>query len=223
MRAAASPERRKVNEHYFKTGPGEYAEGDKFLGLSVPALRELAREHKLLSLRNATALLKSPWHEERALALMILVRQYQRGDEKAKSAIHSLYLRNTKYINNWDLVDVSAERIVGPHLPAGQRGLLVRLAKSKDLWERRIAILSTFHYIKAGEFDDALRIATIHLDDDEDLIHKATGWMLREIGNRDRRAEEAFLRKHAARMPRTMLRYAIEKFPEPLRRKYMAR
>ena len=222
LRTAASPARRKVNEGYFKTGPGEYAEGDKFIGLSVPSLRALAREHKALSLRDATTLLKSPWHEERALALMILVRQYQRGDEKTRAAIHSLYLRNTKHINNWDLVDVSAEHIVGPQLPRGKRGLLVRLAKSKDLWERRIAILSTFHYIKAGEFDDALRIATIHLDDDEDLIHKATGWMLREIGKRDRRVEEAFLRKHATRMPRTMLRYAIEKFPEPLRRKYMA-
>lgn len=223
MRAASSPARRKVNEGYFKTGPGEYAEGDKFIGLSVPSLRALAREHKTLSLRDATTLLKSAWHEERALALMILVRQYQRGDAETRAAIHALYLRHTKHINNWDLVDVSAEHIVGPHLPRGKRGLLGRLAKSKDLWERRIAILSTFHYIKAGEFDDALRIATMLLDDDEDLIHKATGWMLREIGNRDRGAEEAFLRKHATRMPRTMLRYAIEKFPEPLRRKYMAR
>ena len=223
LRAAASPARRKVNEGYFKTGAGEYAEGDKFIGLGVPSLRALAREHHALSLRDATTLLKSQWHEERALALLILVRQYQRGDDDTKAAIHSLYLRNTKHINNWDLVDVSAEHIIGPHLPRGKRGLLVRLAKSKDLWERRIAILSTFHYIKAGEFDDALRIATIHLTDDEDLIHKATGWMLREIGDRDRRVEEAFLRMHAARMPRTMLRYAIEKFPEPLRRKYMAR
>ena len=216
-----SPARAAVSRGYFKTGPGEYAEGDKFIGLSVPALREVAREYRSLAHGDAATLLRSPWHEERALALMVLVWQYQRGDARQKTAIHALYLRNTKYINNWDLVDCSAEHIVGPHLPKGKRALLVRLAKSRDLWERRISILSTFAYIKQREFGDALRIALLLRDDEEDLIHKAVGWMLREIGNRDRSAEEVYLRKHAHRMPRTMLRYAVERFPAPLRKKYM--
>ncbi|HKS05047.1 MAG TPA: DNA alkylation repair protein [Gemmatimonadaceae bacterium] len=223
LRAAASPARRKVNEGYFKTGPGEYAEGDKFIGLSVPFLRGVAREHRDMSLSVATSLLKSAWHEERLLALIVLVRQYQKGDERMRAAIYALYMRSTRFINNWDLVDLSAEHIVGPHLPPGKRAVLVRLAKSKDLWERRIAMLSTFHYIRQKKFDDALRIATILLGDDEDLIHKAVGWMLREIGNRDRAVEERFLVRHAKDMPRTMLRYAIERFPEPLRRKYLSR
>jgi 3-methyladenine DNA glycosylase AlkD len=223
LRAAASPARRKVNEGYFKTGPGEYAEGDKFIGLSVPFLRTVAREHRDMPLTVTKALLRSPWHEERLLALIVLVRQYQKGDERTRAAIHTLYMRSTRYINNWDLVDVSAEHIVGSHLPRGKRALLVRLAKSKDLWERRVAMLSTFHYIRRKDFADALRIATLLLDDDEDLIHKAVGWMLREIGNRDRAVEEAFLQKHAKRMPRTMLRYAIERFPQPLRRQYLVR
>jgi 3-methyladenine DNA glycosylase AlkD len=222
LTAAATTQRAAVNATFFKTGPGEYGEGDKFIGVDVPTLRKLAREFEDLPLRNVAAMLSSRWHEERSLALLILVRQYQRGEHKQREAIHQLYLRNTKYINNWDLVDSSAEHIVGPHLAPPDRAILVRLAKSKDLWERRIAMLATFHYIKAGEFKDALRIATLLLDDTHDLIHKAVGWMLREIGNRDRGAEEAFLRKHKSRMPRTMLRYAIERFPEPLRRRYLA-
>jgi 3-methyladenine DNA glycosylase AlkD len=219
--AVASPERATVNASFFKTGPGEYGEGDRFIGVNVPTLRKLSREFEDLPLRSVATMLSSPWHEERLLSLLILVRQYQRGERRQRDAIHRVYLKNTRYINNWDLVDLSAEHIVGPHLPAADRALLVRLAKSKGLWERRIAMLATFHYIKAGEFTDALRIATLLLDDPHDLIHKAVGWMLREIGNRDRRVEETFLRQHALRMPRTMLRYAIERFPEPLRRRYL--
>ena len=221
LNAAASPARASVSASFFKTGPGEYGEGDRFLGVNVPTLRKLSSEFGQLSLRTLATLLSSRWHEERLLSLLILVRQYQRGEEAHRDVIHRFYLRNTRFINSWDLVDSSAEHIVGPHLRPAQRVLLVRLATSTDLWERRIAMLATFHYIKAGEYKDALRIASILLDDPHDLIHKAVGWMLREIGNRDRRVEEAFLRKHAARMPRTMLRYAVERFPESLRRRYL--
>lgn len=218
-----TPARVAVTKRYFKTGPGEYGHGDRFLGLSVPAVRSVVRAHRDLPLREVTALLRSEWHEERLLALLILVDQYRRGGQRLRDEIHALYLRNTKYVNNWDLVDSSAPYLVGAHLPAGKRGILTRLAKSGDIWERRIAMLSTLHFIKRGEFGDALRIATLLVDDEEDLIHKAVGWMLREIGDRDREAEEGFLRQHAHRMPRTMLRYAIEKFAESTRRHYLAR
>ena len=220
-KSLGKPARAAVNQWYFKTGPGQYAEGDRFLGLDVPTLRSLAREYQSLSVRGATALLKSPWHEERLLALLILVRQYAAGTPAERTVIHRLYLRRTKHINNWDLVDLSAAQIVGAHLGAGKRTLLVRLAGSADLWERRIAMLATYHYIKRGEFRDALRIAELLVNDAHDLIHKAVGWMLREIGKRDRAAEEAFLHVHAPHMPRTMLRYAIERFPETLRRRYL--
>ncbi|HWL39920.1 MAG TPA: DNA alkylation repair protein [Gemmatimonadaceae bacterium] len=216
-----TPARVTVSKRYFKTDLGEYGHGDKFLGLSVPAVRSVARAHRDLPLREVTVLLESEWHEERQLALLILVDQYRRGDQPVRDAIHTLYLRSAKYVNNWDLVDCSAAYLVGPHLPPGKRGLLTRLAKSNDIWERRIAMLSTLSYIKQGEFADTLRIATLLLEDEEDLIHKAVGWMLREVGNRDREVEERFLRQHAHQMPRTMLRYAIEKFPEHTRRHYL--
>jgi len=223
LRAAADPEKARVLQGFFKTGPGQYGEGDRFLGINVPALRKFAREFQSLSLADVTGLLQGSWHEERVLALFILVRQYERGDEKTRDAIYRLYLASTDRINNWDLVDGSAPYIVGPHLRERSRAPLYKLAKSKSLWERRIAILATFHFIKHNDYDDAIRIAEILLHDDHDLIHKAAGWMLREIGNRDRAVEEAFLRKHAAHMPRTMLRYAIEKFPEALRTRYLQR
>lgn len=222
MKALGTPARAAVSRTFFKTGPGQYAEGDKFLGLTVPNIRLVAREYQALELRDAARLLTSEWHEERLLALLILVRQYQRGDDATREAIHTLYLKNMRYINNWDLVDLSAEHIVGPHLKGKERALLVKLAKSKGLWERRVAMLSTFHYIKAGEFRDPLRIAALLIGDEHDLIHKAVGWMLRELGKRDQRVEEAFLQKYAHGMSRTTLRYAIERFPEPLRKQYLA-
>jgi 3-methyladenine DNA glycosylase AlkD len=223
IRKVASPERGKVNKWFFKTGPGEYGEGDRFLGVTVPALRKLAREYQDLPRQDILTILKSPWHEERLLALMILVRQHARGDERTRRLIHRLYLRNTRSINNWDLVDLSAAQIVGSHLEMANRGVLKRLAKSRSLWERRIAMIATYHYIRQRDFKDTLAIAELLLEDEHDLIHKAAGWMLREVGKRDRGAEERFLRKHAHRMPRTMLRYAIEHFPEPLRQRYLAR
>lgn len=213
----------KSNRSFFKTAPGEYGAGDRFLGVTVPQLRTLAREYRDMPLKYVARLLQSPWHEERLLALLILVSQYVRADARARHTIHQLYLRNTRSINNWDLVDSSASQIVGAHLETRNRRVLRRLARSKSVWERRIAMIATYHYIRQRDFKDALAIAALLRRDEHDLIHKAVGWMLREIGKRDRRAEERFLRKHARRMPRTMLRYAIEQFPPALRRKYMAR
>jgi len=222
MLALADPDRAKSSQGFFKTGPGQYGEGDRFLGFTVPALRTLVREYAGLSLRATAALLKSPWHEERLLALLILVRQYEDGDATVRDEIYQCYIDNRSRINNWDLVDCSAPQIVGAHLLHGGRGFLRDLARSASLWDRRIAMLATFHYIKAGDFDDALAIARMLLGDREDLIHKAVGWMLREVGKRDRKALERFLRAHADRMPRTTLRYAIERFPDDLRRRYLA-
>ena len=206
---------------FFRTGPGEYGEGDEFLGLKVPQIRKLAREFRALPLKEVEGLLKSKWHEARLLALVILVDQFERADERMRDAIFRLYLRSTKFINNWDLVDASAPHIVGAHIK--DRSLLTKLARSKSLWERRIAIVATQHFIRNHDLKDTFRLAKNLLDDKHDLIHKATGWMLREAGKRDRDALVAFLEEHATRMPRTMLRYAIEKFPPALRRRLMAK
>ena len=248
---------------FFKTGPGEYGEGDLFIGIRAPVLRKLAKElvpspspafgHPSgggdssksppaegcrnggvgsggISLSDAVELLQSPIHEARMLALFILVLQAKRGDDHA--ALYRAYLANTAKINNWDLVDVSAAQIVGAHLfksdlsrrslgEGGSRKPLTKLAKSKSLWERRIAIIATFYFIRQNDFDDTLALADLLLNDPEDLMHKAVGWMLREVGKRDLAGEEAFLLPRYKRMPRTMLRYAIERFPEPLRLAYL--
>jgi 3-methyladenine DNA glycosylase AlkD len=206
---------------YFKTGRGEYGEGDRFLGVRVPQVRRLSKACRELPHGEVVELLHSPWHEERLLALLIFVEQYRRGTAARRTAIHRAYLANTSRINNWDLVDLSAGHLVGAHIAPERIGRLEKLAVSASLWERRIAMMATSHYIRQGLFDPTLRIAALLLDDPEDLIHKAVGWMLREIGNRDRAAEETFLAGRYAAMPRTMLRYAIERFPEPLRRRYL--
>ena len=211
----------EVSRRYFKKGPGEYGEGDRFRGIRVPVLRRLAREHRGIGLREAGRLLASAYHEDRLLALLLWTDIFARGDDAVRARVYEGYLANTRRINNWDLVDVSAEHIVGAFLWRRPRDPLYRLARSSDLWERRIAVLATFHFVKRGEFAETLKIAEMLLSDPEDLIHKAVGWMLREVGKRDRAAEEAFLRPHCRRMPRTMLRYAIERFPEPLRRRYL--
>jgi len=221
MRKVATARRAKANSWFFKTGPGEYGEGDRFLGVTLPDMRAVARHHRDLPHQDAIRLLRSPWHEERLLALIILVGQYARGSERERHAIHRLYLRNLKYVNNWDLVDSSAGQIVGAHLRPNDRRILRTLARSQSLWDRRIAMIATSHYIRQNDFTDALAIAALLLHDEHDLIHKAVGWMLREIGKRDRTAEERFLGRHAHEMPRTMLRYAIEKFPSRLRRQYL--
>ena len=222
LRQYANPERAKFSLRFFKTGPGEYAEGDRFLGLRVPDLRRVAREYRSLSLDDLRDLLRSKWHEERALALVILTDQYPRASNPEREAIYRLYLASTDRINNWDLVDASASQIVGAHLIDQSKAPLRRLAKSRSVWERRIAIIATQHFIRAGKFDETLALVQSLLSDSHDLIHKAAGWMLREIGKRDRSALEKFLKKNASRMPRTMLRYAIERFPKAVRKKYLA-
>jgi 3-methyladenine DNA glycosylase AlkD len=208
---------------YFKTGPGQYGAGDRFLGIPVPRLRRLARAYQDLSTVEVSRLLSSQWHEERLLALLILVRQYQIGSARRRLAIYRLYMRRRVRINNWDLVDSSAEHIVGAQLLDGDRAVLQSLAKSPSVWDRRIAIMATFHYVKRGEYGQTLKLARLLLTDQHDLIQKAVGWMLREIGKRDPAVEEHFLLRHGKRMPRTMLRYATERFPPKLRQFYLAR
>jgi 3-methyladenine DNA glycosylase AlkD len=218
----ANPADAKFLQGFFKTGPGQYGQGDKFLGLRVPPLRKLARNYAELSRDDVLKMLASPWHEERLLALVIMVGAYESGDAAERKLVHRDYLANTRYINNWDLVDASAGGIVGAHLEAANISLLLRLARSKDMWERRIAIVATFYFIKRGELGPTLIIAQLLLRDTHDLIHKAVGWMLREVGKRDRKVLDGFLREHYHGMPRTMLRYAIEKHPEDVRKKYLA-
>jgi len=211
----------EVLQRFFKTGAGEYGEGDVFIGIKVPPLRKLAAEFQDTPLKSVRRLLKSDIHEERTLALMILVRQFARADENVRERIYDFYVAHTSFINNWDLVDGSAPYIVGPFLWKRDRSPLYVLAKSTSLWERRIAILSTFYFIRQNDFVDALKISEVLVADEHDLIHKAVGWMLREIGKRDRAVEESFLKTRCRTMPRTMLRYAIERFPEPHRRRYL--
>jgi 3-methyladenine DNA glycosylase AlkD len=221
LRSFASKEKAALLMGFFKTGPGQYGEGDKFLGVMVPGTRLVVKEFADAPLAEIEKLLHSSWHEERLLALLLLVHQFERGDDALRKKIYMLYLKNTRYINNWDLVDLSAPKIVGPYLDGGSRALLYKLVRSKDLWERRIAILASFHFIRQGDFSDCLALAELLLDDDHDLMHKAVGWMLREVGKKDVKVLEGFLKKHHKRMPRTALRYAIERFPETKRKKYL--
>lgn len=217
------PETARDARRFFKCGPGEYGEGDVFRGVRVPVLRTLAREHRSLPTPECEHLLASPFHEDRLLGLLILVLQFQRGDAAAQTDLYRTYVRNMDRVNNWDLVDTSAPYLCGPYLFARDRGVLYRWARSRNLWTRRIAIMTTLHFIRQRDFGDTLKLAERLLDDPEDLIHKATGWMLREVGNRDGKVERDFLDRHAAAMPRTMLRYAIEKFPPRERRTYLGR
>lgn len=206
---------------FFKTGPGEYGEGDVFVGIRVPVLRKLSRAHRDIPIIDLQALLHSAVHEERLLSLLILVLSFPKADAAKQRDIFRLYMDSTAHVNNWDLVDVSAAPIVGGFLWPRSRRPLYRLAKSLSLWERRIAIMATFHFVKQQEFSETLAIARTLLADPQDLIHKAVGWMLREIGKRDMNAEEMFLQTHYRVMPRTVLRYAIERFPESRRQAYL--
>jgi len=221
LRRLADNQIAEHSQRFFKTGKGQYGEGDRFLGIRVPALRKIARQYRGISIDEACRLLKSQFHEERLLALFLLVGMSNRADDEGRRAVYELYLANTRFINNWDLVDCSAKHIVGAFLWRADKRPLYNLAVSRSLWERRISIMSTYHFIKHGEFADTLRIAEILLGDKEDLIHKAVGWMLREVGKRDAGAEGQFLEKYCRQMPRTMLRYAIEKFPAAKRQKYL--
>ena len=206
---------------YFKTGKGEYGEGDRFLGIQVPVLRKIAKKYRKISIGEVSELVKSQFHEERLFSLFVLVEFFKRANDKDKKIIYTVYLSNTKFINNWDLVDASAGHIVGAYLLTRDKKPIYVLARSKNIWERRISIMSTSYFIKYNRFVDTLNIAEMLLGDEEDLIHKAVGWMLREIGKRDFELEERFLGKYYKSMPRTMLRYAIEKFPEEKRKIYL--
>jgi 3-methyladenine DNA glycosylase AlkD len=206
---------------FFKTGKGQYGEGDLFLGIPVPEQRKVAKKYADLSLGDLQELLNSKMHEHRFTALVILISKYRKAEENGKKEIFDVYLKNTENVNNWDLVDLSAPRIVGDYLLNRERSILYKLAKSDSLWERRISILSTFTFIDNNDFEDALNISELLLRDEHDLIHKAVGWALREIGKKNQNVEEQFLAKHYLQMPRTMLRYAIEKFDEKKRKKYL--
>lgn len=218
IKLLSDPERAKNLSWFFKTGKGEYGEGDKFIGLTMPQIRQLAKKYKLLSISEIEELVCSGIHEERMLALIIMTLRYPQEKDK----FYKLYIKNRKHINNWDLIDVTCPRIVGDYLFDKPRDMLFEFAKSKNLWEKRISIIATAYFIQKNDFSDTFKIAEILLKDKHDLIHKAVGWMLREVGKRNKKAEEKFLQKHCKNMPRTMLRYAIEKFPEHERKKYLS-
>ncbi len=222
LRRQADPERGKVLARFFKTGPGEYAEGDRFWGIPVPVTRAALRRFRNLPIKEIERLLGHPVHEARVAAVILLADRFARADEREQGRIYRLYLANTRSINNWDLVDLSAPKIVGAWLLDRPKGMLRSLARSENLWERRIAMVATLAFISRGESEDALDIAARLINDRHDLIHKAVGWMLREVGKRcSLEAERAFLDRHAATMPRTALRYAIERLSPGERRHYM--
>ncbi len=222
LRRAADPARAELLRTYFKTGPGEYGEGDRFIGVAVPAITSIARRCRGLSRSDLDHLLRSPVNEERATALTILALQYRQADPAARARLYDFYMRRLRYVNNWNLVDGSAPAIAGPVLTVGKSPVLDQLARSTRLWDRRVAVLSTYYAIKQGRFGPTLRLCRLLLRDPHDLIHKACGWMLREVGKRNANVLERFLRAHRAQMPRTMLRYAIERLPPAARRAHLA-
>lgn len=221
LQAVARPDRVPVLQNFFKTGPGQYAEGDVLIGVYVPDSRKIARRFRRLPLADIAVVLDSPIHEERLTALFILVHCYQAADVTGKEAVYDFYLNHTHRINNWDLVDISCHKIVGDWLLERDRSVLHRLAKSANLWERRISMVSTYAFIRAGDLDDTFNLARVHLHDKHDLMHKAVGWMLREAGKQDILPLRAFLDEHATAMPRTMLRYAIERLDKTERQHYL--
>lgn len=222
LRAHAAAANVALLQRFFKTGPGEYGAGDRFIGVKMPAIRAVCRDCRGLPLAEVRALLRSRIHEDRMLALLMLVDAFGSGGDAARRRIYDVYLENTRFINNWDLVDASAAQIVGAWLRERDKAPLTALAQSSSLWERRIAIVATFDYIRSGRLDETFRVAMLLMRDDQDLIHKAVGWMLREAGKRDGAALRRFLDSHGRTMPRTMLRYAIERFSEAERRRYLA-
>jgi 3-methyladenine DNA glycosylase AlkD len=221
LKSLSNKKQANLLKGYFKTGKGEYGEGDIFLGIKVPIQRQVAKKSIDLSVVGVEKLLNSKIHEERLVALLILVLKYERGGEKEKKKIFETYLKNTKYINNWDLVDVTCPKIIGNYLLDKNRDVLYKLVKSKNLWERRMAIIATASFIRSNEFKDTIKIAEILLNDEHDLIHKATGWMLREVGKRDEKELTDFLDKYYSKMARTMLRYSIERLEDKKRKYYL--
>ncbi|MDA0990829.1 MAG: DNA alkylation repair protein [Verrucomicrobia bacterium] len=221
VRRAGSADRADQARRYFKTGPGEYGEGDVFVGVRMPELRKLSRDYRETAEAAVVDLLASEIHEVRLLALLIMVQQARRGDPQEQARLYRLYLKHKGRVNNWDLVDLSAEHLVGGYLLTRSRDPLHKLSASRSLWDRRIAMLATFHFIKRDDFTTTMILAERYIGDPEDLMHKATGWMLREVGRRDRRLLENFLKQHLSDLPRTLLRYAIEHFPESRRQQYL--
>ena len=221
LKELSDPKQAKILQGFFKTGKGEYGEGDMFLGVKVPIQRKVVTSFRGLPQKDIEKLLNSKIHEYRMTVLLILIDQYEKANESEKKIIFNFYLKNSKSINNWDLVDISAPKIVGDYLMRKPRTVLYKFARSRNLWQRRIAIISTFTFIRNNDFDDTLKISKMFLSDEHDLIHKAVGWMLREVGKRDQRIEEEFLKKHYSKMPRVMLRYAIEKFDENKKKFYL--
>ena len=219
LRRLSDPEKARVMQRFFKTGQGEYGEGDIFLGVVVPKSRQIARSFKELDIDEVKVLLYSSIHEERLVALLILIHKFNSTSNREK--IVSFYTDNLKQINNWDLVDLSAPSILGAHLIDKDKDIIYKLSRSENVWERRIAIVATYYFIRKNKFNDTFRICQMLLHDNHDLVHKAAGWMLREVGKRNITLADAFLKKHYAAMPRTMLRYAIERFPEAKKRGYM--
>ncbi len=221
LKKIATPKKAKASLWFFKTGKGEYGEGDKFIGVSVPEQRKIASKYKNLSLVDISQLLKSKIHEERSVALFILVKNFQ-TNESNRSNIFAFYLKHRKFVNNWDLVDSSADKIVGAYLIQKDKFVLNKLAVSKNIWDRRIAIVSTFYFIKNNKFEETFRISKILINDHHDLIHKAVGWMLKEVGKRDEGKLENYLKVNYKLMPRAMLRFTIEKLSDSKRKKYLS-
>ncbi|MGH9876450.1 MAG: DNA alkylation repair protein [Nitrososphaerales archaeon] len=223
LKQLSSPEKEKIYSRFFKTGKGQYGEGDVFLGITVPEQRKVARKYQHLKLSEIQELLSSRIHEHRLTALFILIYRYNRSDSKNKKRIFDFYLKNIRSVNNWDLVDLSAYMILGDYIfdKLNHRKILYRFARSRNLWERRISIIATFAFIRKNRFEETLEISKLLLNDDHDLIHKAIGWMLREVGKRNIKAEERFLKENYRKMPRTMLRYAIERFPKEKKAYYL--
>jgi len=222
LRKLADPKAAQFLAGFFKTGPGQYADGDKFLGIKVPITRDVAKNFIEMPLSQLRILIRSEWHEERLMALVLLVNQFAKGNEEQRRAIYEFYLQHTRYINNWDLVDMSAPGIVGRYLMDHSRAILKKLTVSKMLWERRIAIVSTQYLIRKDQHADTLALSKMLLKDSEDLMHKAVGWMLREVGKRDRPTLVGFLNQHRLKMPRTALRYAIEHFSPAERARFLS-
>ena len=223
LKQIANPEKATILQKFFKTGKGEYGEGDIFLGVTVLEQRKIAKRYVDLDLKDIKELLSNKVHEYRLTGFLILIYKFEKADEKEKKGIVDFYLKNIKSANNWDLIDCVAEKILGSYLINKDKEILYELAKTDNLWKKRIAIISTFEFIKNDQFEDTLKISEILLNDEHDLIHKAVGWMLREVGKRDIEIEEAFLKKYYKTMPRTMLRYAIEKFDGKKKEFYMNR
>lgn len=223
LKLMANQEKAGILQGFFKCGKGEYGEGDFFLGVTVPEVRKIAKKYADIEFSEVQKLLENKFHEVRQAGLFVLVKKFETGDESEKKKVYQLYLKNLQQVNNWDLVDLTAPKIIGAYLVERrtERKILYKLAQSKNLWEKRIVIVATFAFIRQNDFVDTLAISEMLLKEKHDLIHKAVGWMLREVGKRNQEVEEEFLRRHYQQMPRTMLRYAIEKFAEDRRQLYL--